>query len=44
LGITIREVTSDLAQSVNLENVSGAYIASISPDVLLQMADLRKEM
>lgn len=32
LGITIREVTSDLAQSVKLENVSGAYIASIIPD------------
>jgi Do/DeqQ family serine protease len=31
MGISIREVTSDLAQSVKLENVSGAYIASVVP-------------
>ena len=32
MGITIQEVTSDLAQSVKLENVSGAYIASVVPE------------
>jgi serine protease Do len=32
MGISIREVNSDLAQSVKLDNVSGAYIASVVPD------------
>src|SRR5664279_394195 len=41
MGITIREVTSDLAQSVKLENVSGAYIASVVPDGAAANAGLK---
>jgi S1-C subfamily serine protease len=41
LGITIREVTSEFAQSVKLENVSGAYIASIVPDGAAANAGLK---
>ena len=43
LGITIREVTSDLAQSVKLENVSGAYIASVVPDGAAANAGLKEK-
>ena len=41
LGISIREVTSDLARSVKLENVSGAYIASVVPDGAAANAGLK---
>jgi serine protease Do len=41
MGISIREVTSDLAQSVNLDNVSGAYIASVVPDGAAANAGLK---
>jgi serine protease Do len=41
MGISIREVTSDLAQSVDLENVSGAYIASVNPDGAAANAGLK---
>jgi serine protease Do len=43
MGITIREVTSDIAQSVKLENVSGAYIASVVPDGAAANAGLREK-
>jgi S1-C subfamily serine protease len=43
MGITILEVTSDLAQSVKLENVSGAYIASVVPDGAAANAGLREK-
>ena len=43
LGISIREVTSDLARSVKLENVSGAYIASVVPDGAAANAGLKEK-
>ncbi len=43
MGISIREVTSDLAKSVKLENVSGAYIASVVPDGAAANAGLREK-
>jgi serine protease Do len=41
MGISIRDVTSDLAQSVNLDNVSGVYIASVVPDGAAANAGLK---
>jgi Do/DeqQ family serine protease len=43
MGISIREVTSDLAKSVKLENVSGAYIASVTPNGAAANAGLREK-
>jgi Do/DeqQ family serine protease len=43
MGISIREVTSDLARSIKLENVSGAYIASVTPDGAAANAGLREK-
>jgi serine protease Do len=41
MGISIQEVTSDLAQKEKPENVSGAYIASVVPDGIAEKAGLR---
>lgn len=43
MGISIREVTSDLARSVKLNDVSGAYIASVVPDGASANAGLKEK-
>ncbi len=43
LGISIREVTSDLAQKEKLNNVSGVYIASVNPGGAADAAGLREK-
>ena len=41
LGITIREVTSDLARKEELKNVSGVYVASVNPGGAADQAGLK---
>ena len=41
MGINIREVTSDLAQKVKLENVSGVYVASVVPGGAAEKAGIK---
>ncbi len=41
IGINIREVTSDLAQKVKLDSVSGVYVASVAPEGAAEEAGLK---
>jgi S1-C subfamily serine protease len=41
MGISIREVTSDLAQKENLDNVSGVYVASVVPGGAAEKAGIK---
>ena len=41
LGVRIQTVTEDLAESLNLENASGALVASVSPDSPANTAGLK---
>lgn len=43
LGINIQEVTSDLAQKEKLDNVTGVYIASVSPGGAADNAGLKSK-
>ena len=43
MGINIREVTSDLAQKVKLENVSGVYVVSVAPGGAAEEAGIKAE-
>jgi serine protease Do len=41
MGINIQKVTSDLAQKVKLDNVSGVYVASVAPGGAAEVAGLK---
>ena len=41
MGINIQEVTSEIAQKVNLDNVSGVYVASVAEDGAAEEAGIK---